>query len=121
LHNVEKRIMIAVVAVLGSIVLQLPIVQAQASTFVIASLSTSNIATARSVTYSCDFINQWTAQRHPSLYPTQDARWSPPLIVAHNRSVTLWANDTLATAGVEDLAEVRSSWLRPQKIRRLFS
>jgi Spondin_N len=101
--------MIAVIAAFCLVAMLVPMVQAQAGTFVIASLSASNIATTRSVTYSCDFINQWTAQRHPSLYPTQDARWSPPLIVAHNRSVTLWANDTLATAGVEDLAEVRSS------------
>lgn len=56
------------------------------------------------VSYNCEFINQWTSERHPAKFPNGD-HWSPMLIASHSKGYTMWAEGSMATSGVESVAE----------------
>lgn len=56
------------------------------------------------VAYNVEFINMWSKSNHPPLYP-DDAHWSPPVIVSHNKNYQMWAEDELASKGIERVAE----------------
>lgn len=60
-------------------------------------------------TYSCTLTNIWSMKNHPVEYDTitNSAHWSPPVLVAHGTDYEMWAPDTLASPGVEIVAEVR--------------
>ena len=57
--------------------------------------------------YSCMFINSWSGSRHPIDYPTTSARWSPPIVFAHDSTYHVWQGGVLALGGVQGLAEGR--------------
>lgn len=71
----------------------------------------STVLASQSVAYSCTLTNIWSGATHPILYDTisGNAHWSPPVLVAHNADYTLWAPNTLASPGVEDVAEMGST------------
>jgi hypothetical protein len=71
------------------------------------SQSLSTVTTSHSVTYSCTFNNNWSAENHPNNYPGSSAHWSPPVVVAHNNKYNMWKPCKLASKGDEDVAEVR--------------
>lgn len=52
--------------------------------------------------------NNWSAVNHPVNYPS-NAHWSPPIIAAHSEKYNIWKPDTLATKGVEEVAESGST------------
>lgn len=58
-------------------------------------------------TYSCTLTNIWSMKNHPVEYDTitNSAHWSPPVLVAHGTDYEMWAPDTLASPGVEIVAE----------------
>mmetsp|Transcript_57565 Transcript_57565/g.64384 ORF Transcript_57565/g.64384 Transcript_57565/m.64384 type:complete len:417 (+) Transcript_57565:189-1439(+) len=59
------------------------------------------------VTYSCTMTNLWSKETHPVGYESiaNNAHWSPPVLVAHSPNYELWAKDTMASPGIEMLAE----------------
>jgi len=59
------------------------------------------------VSYSCEFVNRWTAETHPEDYPNS-AHWSPMVIASHNEKYSMWADKTPATKGVKSVAETGS-------------
>ena len=67
----------------------------------------STVPISNSVTYSCTFKNNWSAENHPVGYPGDMAHWSPPVVVSHNDRYSMWAPGDLASLGVETVAEVR--------------
>lgn len=68
----------------------------------------SIVSASRSVIYSCTMNNNWSAVNHPVNYPS-NAHWSPPIIAAHSEKYNIWKPDTLATKGVEEVAESGST------------
>lgn len=76
-----------------------------ASGFAVISATMSDVATSTPANYECKFTNLWSASRHPIAYPS-DAHWSPPVVVAHSDAYQMWAPGTLATPGIELVAEV---------------
>lgn len=58
-------------------------------------------------TYSCSLTNTWSKETHPVLYETieSSAHWSSPVLVTHNKNFDLWEPGSLASPGVENVAE----------------
>ena len=81
-------------------------VQAQTQLLQSSSSSLVPINSNQDISYSCTFVNLWSAARHPNLYPS-DAHWSDMVMVAHNSEYQMWAPGILASEGVESVAEVR--------------
>lgn len=54
-------------------------------------------------TYSVTFTSTWSAETHPG-FPA-GAHFSPLIGASHNVSVTLWMSGTLASSGIEQMAE----------------
>jgi hypothetical protein len=75
------------------------------SKFLTSVLST--VPASHSVSYSCTFTNNWSADNH-SKYPGS-AHWSPPVIAAHGKKYSMWEPGVLATKGVENVAETGST------------
>ena len=75
--------------------------------YTVVSTTTGTIPTSMAGTYSCVFRNLWTEARHPELFPTSSAHWSPTLIGSHNSNYQMWLPGELASVGVERVAEVR--------------
>ena len=73
------------------------------------SLVQSTVPASHSVTYSCMLTNQWSKANHPVNYDSVSgsAHWSPPVLAAHGTDYTMWAPNTMASKGVENVAEVR--------------
>jgi len=76
----------------------------------------STVPISHTVTYSCVFNNNWSAENHPVQYPS-DAHWSPPVIVAHNDNYSMWAPGDLASGGVERVAETGGTSTLTREIR----
>jgi hypothetical protein len=66
-------------------------------------------ASGSDAAYSCTLTNMWSMKNHPVEYDTiaNSAHWSPPVLVAHGTDYEMWAPDTMASPGVENVAEVR--------------
>lgn len=62
--------------------------------------------TSSPVSYQCKFINNWTAANHPQNYPSNAAHWSPPTFAAHSPDYSMWSPGSMASPGVEMVAEV---------------
>lgn len=73
----------------------------------VVSTTSSDVSTDETVSYSCEFVNLWTAARHPILYPSGQAHWSPPVMVGHDPGIFLWRTGDFASMGVSTVAEVR--------------
>ena len=73
------------------------------------SLVPSTVPMSHSATYSCMLTNQWSKANHPVNYDnvSESAHWTPPVLAAHSVDYTLWAPNTMASLGVENVAEVR--------------
>jgi len=65
-------------------------------------------AAQNNATYSCTLTNLWSAETHPVLYESvaSSAHWSRPILATHNANYSLWAPDTLASPGIELVAEM---------------
>jgi len=66
---------------------------------------TLSVASAADVTYQVTFEATWTAQTHPQDYPMGSAHFSPPVGAVHNADVIFWEVGTLASNGIESMAE----------------
>jgi len=62
-------------------------------------------STWQDVRYECEITNLWTPGRHPRLYPTDDASWSAPVLVSHSDLYHVWGPGSMATPGIEQMAE----------------
>jgi len=68
-------------------------------------------------TYSCTLTNMWSKENHPVGYDSisNSAHWSPPVLVAHGTDYEMWASNTMASPGVETVAETgRTSTLEDE-------
>lgn len=90
------------------VALALPYAAAQVgdTSYNLIASASSNVPTSTAANYSCVFINRWTSDRHPALYPS-DAHWSRLVVVSHSASYQMWDDNTLASGGVQIVAEVR--------------
>lgn len=61
-------------------------------------------AQAETATYEIRFESTWSETTHPVTFPP-DPHFSPLIGGTHNDQVTLWARDSLASAGIEQMAE----------------
>jgi len=66
--------------------------------------SDSSVAATETVSYSCNFQNNWSGENHPRNYPSF-AHWSPPVMTTHSDGYTMWREGGMATEGVEIVAE----------------
>ena len=73
----------------------------------VTATQNSFLPTSADASYQCTFTNSWTADNHPIMFPTGNAHWSPFVLAAHNTDYEMWAPGAMASAGVEDVAEVR--------------
>jgi hypothetical protein len=60
---------------------------------------------AATITYEVDFNVTWSAQSHPGAYPG-GAHFSALIGGVHSSAVSFWAPGALASAGIEQMAEV---------------
>ncbi|MFO0915333.1 MAG: spondin domain-containing protein [Pirellulales bacterium] len=60
---------------------------------------------ASTVTYSVKFAATWSAATHPNAYPV-GAHFSPLIGGVHSDQVSFWSPGSLASAGIEQMAEV---------------
>ena len=68
-------------------------------------LSTLSICLAQSsATYDISFTSTWNASDHGTL--PSNAHWSDLVGVNHNNNITFWELGGLASAGIEDVAEI---------------
>lgn len=67
----------------------------------------SSVPSSENVELSCEFTNQWTAERHPKNYPSANAHWSPMIFASHSADYTMWADGELASPAMKIVAEVR--------------
>ena len=76
----------------------------------ILQLVSSNVPATHSAAYSCVLTNKWSGETHPVDYAniSGSARWTSPVLVAHNSIYELWSPGTRTSPGVEDVAEVRN-------------
>ena len=65
----------------------------------------SSLPVSSPASYRCQFINQWSAARHPVDYPSGTAHWSPPVLLAHDSGYDLWSVGGQTTPGTQLLAE----------------
>lgn len=80
---------------LGMISLALPgVVQAQSAG-----------AAADVATYTVTFTSTWSAETHPGASFPANAHFSPLIGATHNVSATFWLSGTLASLGMEQMAE----------------
>ena len=78
-----------------------------ADDFTVSDKTISRLPTSEMAMYSCEFTNLWTAARHPNLYPAGNAHWSPPVVASHDMTYDMWSAGSIASLGVESVAEVR--------------
>jgi hypothetical protein len=71
----------------------------------------SSIASTNSVTYGCVLTNKWSGATHPFDYArvSDSAHWSKPVLASHNSSYEMWAPQSFASQGVENVAETGST------------
>jgi hypothetical protein len=81
-------------------------IMADTTNYNVISTTSSRIPVSQAVSYSCEFVNLWTRERHPRLYPGNAAHWSPMVLTAHDASYEMWSAGNLASSGVEEVAEV---------------
>jgi len=71
-------------------------------------LAATASASKDEVTYKVTFKNKWNGNRHPKNYPSS-AHWSPLVVASHSADYVMWQNETLASAGVKQVAETGST------------
>ena len=57
-------------------------------------------------TYSVTFTSTWSAATHPGSSFPSNAHFSPLIGATHNLSATFWLSDTVASPGIEQMAEL---------------
>jgi len=84
----------------------------------ISLVPSSLSADQNNATYSCSFLNTWSAENHPILYNSieSSAHWSPPVLTAHGEGYDMWAPEKLASPGVQFVAEMGATSQLEQEI-----
>lgn len=59
----------------------------------------------QSARYQLDFVSTWSMATHPANYPA-NAHYSPIFGVTHTAEISLWNPGELASAGIEEMAEL---------------
>lgn len=77
----------------------------EAQGYTVISTEPSTIPASQTVEVSCEFTNQWTAERHPLAYPP-GARWLGLVLASHSLDYTMWADGELASPTIQAVAEV---------------
>uniref|UniRef100_A0A7S4GCP6 Spondin domain-containing protein n=1 Tax=Eutreptiella gymnastica TaxID=73025 RepID=A0A7S4GCP6_9EUGL len=55
--------------------------------------------------YTLTYESTWTSTRHPPDYPSSSAHLSPAVVATHSNSYQMWASGSLASSGVQSVAE----------------
>ena len=89
-----------VAILLSSLLLSLP-----SATY--AQPTTSRIGAQEEVaTYRVTFTSTWSAATHPGSNFPSNAHFSPLIGATHNVSATFWLSGTIASPGIEQMAEL---------------
>lgn len=89
-----------VAILLSSLLLSLP-----SATY--AQPTTSRIGAQEEVaTYRVTFTSTWSAESHPASNFPSNAHFSPLIGATHNLSATFWLSGTVASPGIEEMAEI---------------
>jgi len=77
----------------------------------IFSLAISTVPISQNVEYSCALVNIWSGKNHPIGYDSvsENAHWSPPVLLAHSKFAELWSSGQIASPGIESVAETGST------------
>lgn len=67
--------------------------------------------------YSVTFSATWSAQTHPTDFPSGSQHFSPLIGAVHNESVTFWASGDTASPGIEQMAETGGTGSLTREIR----
>jgi Spondin_N len=82
-----------------------------------AQRTTPRIATPAEVaTYRVIFTSTWSAASHPVSNFPSNAHFSPLIGATHNLSATFWLSGTLASPGIEQMAELGATTLLQSEI-----
>ena len=71
--------------------------------------------------YKIEFISNWSSTTHPTDYPTGSAHWSPLIGATHKDATSLLQLSTIASDGVEQVAETGATTLITQEINLLIA
>jgi hypothetical protein len=71
----------------------------------LAWICAAGAAKAATITYRVDFQATWSQQTHPNAYPA-GAHFSSLIGGVHSDQVSFWTSGSLASAGIEQMAEV---------------
>ncbi len=66
--------------------------------------------------YRVDFTAAWSAETHPMNFPASNPHFSGLIGSTHNASFSMWSMDSLATPGIESMAETGSKLLLNSEI-----
>jgi hypothetical protein len=75
--------------------------------FIIVLNLSPSLAQEYAATYRVTFVGEWTDKTHPIDYPS-GAHFSPLVGHTHDDNGLIWQRNTLASSGVEDMAETGS-------------
>jgi len=67
----------------------------------------SYVPSSQDIQYNCAFENQWNKDRHPWEFPQNPliVHWTKQVLASHDSSYTMWKEGTVASSGIEKLAE----------------
>ena len=71
--------------------------------------------------YKIEFISNWSSTTHPTDYPAGSAHWSPLIGATHKDATSLLQLGTIASDGVEQVAETGATTLITQEINLLIA
>jgi hypothetical protein len=69
----------------------------------------SSSAAATTANYRVTFNSTWSAEMHPTNFPSPNQHYSPLIGGTHNQDITFWEPGGTATPGMESMAETGSS------------
>ena len=73
--------------------------------FNVVDTKISGLTIAEKGKYTCLIESEWTSTRHPNSYPSS-TQLTTPVFVVHSSLYRMWGEGSLASEGIESLAEV---------------
>ena len=71
----------------------------------VVQTTSSTLPASSEAEYTCIIRNLWTQDRHPNNFPAS-ARLTPAILVVHSESYSVWEENALASAELNEMAEV---------------
>ncbi len=80
-----------------------------------------SISNAQDAVYKIEFISNWSSTTHPNDYPSGSAHWSPLIGTTHKDAGAFLELGSIATDGIEEVAETGGTTKITQEINTLIS